>query len=310
MTSVTGGVISTGNMARQLEAGINAITNTDYKDYVPEWTKILDLKRSTKNYETDVPQAALGMAKVKPEGAGLEYDGTQEGAAKLYYNVVYALGAIITWEAIEDNQYMDQMAFIGRALKRSLTHTEEQVAANVFNNAYDNNFTSWDGVSLFNNSHKLIKGGTFSNMLPVAADLSEAALEDALIAVGDFRDDAGLLIDCRVESLHIPRQLQFIAERILGSPLQNDTGNNAINALRSTGMLPKGYHVNHRFIDPNNWFIRTNCENGGKFFRRSEQRFETDNDFGTSDYRHKGMTRFAVGWTDSRAYFGSGNINV
>ena len=50
--------------------------------------------------------------------------------------------------------------------------------------------------------------------------------------------------------------------------------------------------------------------NGGKFFRRSEQKFETDNAFNTGDYAHKGMTRFAVGWTDARQYYGSGDIVV
>lgn len=306
--SVGGGIISTGNMARQLELGINAISNTYYKDYSPEWEKILTLSKSTKNYETDVPQASFGLAKVKPEGDGIEYDGTQEGQAKLYYNIVYALGAIITWEAIEDNLYMNQMDYIGKSLKRSIVHTEEQVAANVFNNAYDTNFTGWDAKPLFSNTHAQIKGGTMSNVLPIAADLTEASLEDALIAVGDFRDDAGLHIDARVKSLHIPRELRFIACRILGSPLQNDTANNAINAIMAEGLIKDGYHINNRFTSPKDWFLRTDVENGGKFFRRSEHRFETDNDFGTSDYRHKAITRFSVGWTDFRQYFGSGQV--
>ena len=306
--AISGGIISTGNMARQLELGINAVTNTYYKQYSPEYEKILDVVKSSKNYETDVPQASFGLAKVKPEGDGIEYDATQEGAAKLYYNIVYALGGIITWEAIEDNLYMNQMDYIGKSLKRSLVHTEEQVAANVFNNGYDPSYVGWDGKPLFASNHAQIKGGTMSNVLSVPADLSEASLEDALIAVEDFRDDAGLLIDARVKSLHIPRQLRFIACRILASPLQNDTANNAINAIKQEGLVSGGFHVNHRFTDAKNWFLRTDVENGGKFFRRSEHRFETDNDFGTSDYRHKAITRFSVGWTDFRQYFGSGQV--
>ncbi len=305
---VSGGIISTGDMARQLEAGINSVTNTSYKDYEPQYTKILTVEKSTKNYETDVPQAGLGMAKVKPQGDGIEYDASQEGQAKLYFNVVYALGAIITYEAIEDSQYLNQMDYIGKSLKRSLLHTEEQVAANVFNNGYDTNFTGWDDKPLFASDHQQIKGGTMSNVLPIPADLSEASLEDAIIAVQNFRDDAGLHIDAQVDTLHLPRELQFIACRILGSPLQNDTGNNAINALMKNGLVPGGYHVNQRFSDPKNWFLRTDVSNGGKFFRRSEHRFETDNNFGTGDYAHKAMTRFAVGWTDFRQYFGSGQV--
>ena len=307
MTSIGGGITTTGNMARQLEMGINAITNTYYNDYEPEWTKILDLKTSSKNFETDVPQGTLGLAKVKPEGQGIEYDSIQEGASKIYFNVNYALGIIITEEAIEDNLYLPLMEYGAKSLKRSLTHTEEQVSANVFNNGYDPAFTGWDGQPLFSNVHTNIKSSApFSNVLPTPADLSEASLEDALLFVQNFKDDAGLLIDARVKSLHIPRQLSFIADRILSSPLQNDTSLNAINSIKNRGLIAGGFHVNHRFINQKDWFLRTDVENGGKFFRRKAQTFKTDNDFGTDNYRHKGTTRFSVGVTDFRQYMGSG----
>lgn len=306
--NIGGGITSQGNISRLLQDGINAIAHDEYKDYAPEWTYILDEESSKKAYEEDVAMAGFGLAKVKPEGQGLEYDSETQGWITRYNHVVYALGTIITQEAIEDNLYQDMMVRAGRMLKRSLVHTEEQVSANVFNRGYNATYATGDGQPLFSNAHKLIKGGTFSNILPTAADLSEASLEDAIIAVEDFRDDAGLLIDARVKSLHIPRQLKFIAQRITGSYLQNDTANNATNAMRDLGEL-EGYYVNHRFDDPDNWFLRTSVMDGGKFFRRSEHRFEQDNDFGTSNYRHKGMTRFSVGVTDTRQYFGSGNLN-
>lgn len=306
-TSVTGGITGQGSIARQLQEGINAVTNTDYKDYEPEWTKLLDKFDSNKAYEEDVPFATTGLAKQKPEGQGIEYDSMQEGTLKRYTHNVYALGLIITEEAIDDNLYQDLMMKGGSALKRSLVHTEEQVAANVFNNGYTTSL-SVDGQPVFSANHRSIKGNDFSNVLGTPADLSEASLEDALIAVEDFRDEAGLLIDAVVQTLHIPRQLRFIAERITASLLQNDTDNNAINAVKSTNSLPGGYHVNHRFTDPNNWFLRTSVEDGGKFFQRKGHTFGQDNDFGTSNYRHKGMTRFSTGVTDSRQYFGSGEV--
>ena len=305
--TVGGGITGQGSIARQLQEGINAITNDEYADYEPEWTKILEKFDSEKAYEEDVPFATTGLAKQKPEGQQIEYDAMQEGTLKRYNHIVYALGLIITEEAIRDNLYMDLMMKGGAALKRSLVHTEEQVAANVFNNGYTTSL-SVDGNPVFSDSHTSIKSGTQSNVLATAADLSEASLEDAIIATEDFRDEAGLLINAKVETLHIPRQLRFIAERILGSNLQNDTANNAINALRSQSSVPGGWHVNHRFTDPNNWFIRTSVMDGGKFFQRYNHEFDQDNDFGTSNYRHKGVTRFSVGVTDWRQYFGSGEV--
>ena len=308
MTSSSGGLTSTGNIARELEEGINSIANQMYPELAKEYADILDVSGSKKNYETDVPLAGTGFAKVKPEGSAIEYDAMQEGASKRYKHVTYALGMIITEEAIEDNLYLPMMAKGAKMLARSINHTKEQVAANLFNNAYNAAYAGWDGVSLFSNAHKLIKGGTYSNVLPVAADLSEAALEDAIILAEELTDDAGLILGIKAQSLHIPTQQQFNAERILKSTLQNDTNNNAINALKSMGLLPKGYKVNHRFDNPNQWFLRTNVEDGGKMFMRKEFESKNDNDFGTGNYQHKATTRFSVGWTDARQYIGSGII--
>ena len=44
--------------------------------------------------------------------------------------------------------------------------------------------------------------------------------------------------------LIIPRQLQFVAERLMVSNLRVGTADNDTNALRSMGMLPQGYAVN------------------------------------------------------------------
>ena len=72
--------------------------------------------------------------------------------------------------------------------------------------------------------------------------------------------------------------------------------------------IPQGYHVNSYFTDPDNWFLRTDIPDGGKMFMRKADTFQQDNDFGTSNYMHKGVCRFSVGVSDWRQYFGSGNI--
>lgn len=307
MTTVTGGITGQGSIARQLQDGIHAVFQTTYKDFKPQYTLILEIKSSKKAYEEDVPMAGFGLAPVKPEGQQIEYDAQQEATLKRYRHVVYAKGTIITEEAQDDGLYLDLGMRAGRLLKRSLVHTEEEVSADVFNLGYTTELL-WDGLSVFNGSHKLIKGGTYSNLLDTPADLSEAALEDAIIAMRDFRDDGGLLINAAPQTLHIPAELMFTAERILGSSLQNDTANNAINAIRSMGVLPGGAHVNDRFTSLKNWFIRSDVDNGGCFFRRRDYRVGQDNDFGTSNLRWKCSTRFSVGVSDGRQYFGSGVV--
>lgn len=304
MSSLAGGITTQGSEARLLQEGINAIATAEYKDYPMEKDAIFDEEGSEKAYEIDVSISGFGLAAEKPEGTSIGYDAEKQDFATTYVHAVYALGTIITMEAQMNNLYRDLVYKAGRMLKRSLIHTDEQLAADVINNGYDAAFALGDGQPLFSTSHVLGKGGVFSNRFTVATALSQSAVEDALIEIEDYRDGAGLLIDARGESLHIPRQLRFTADRILASRFEPDSGNNAINPVAQ--IFPGGYHVNHRFTSDTDWFIKTDVDDGFKCFNRMGYTFDTDNDFGTSNYRHKGMFYKSYGVTDPRCAWGSG----
>lgn len=297
-------VTTQGSEARLLQEGINSIATITYQEYPMEKDKIFTSESSEKAYELDVSLSGTGFAAEKPEGTTIQYDNEKQDFATTYTHIVYALGTIITMEAQMNNLYRDLIQKAGRMLKRSLVHTDEQVAADVINNGYDAAFALGDGQPLFDENHVLGKGGTFSNRFTVATALSQAAVEDALIDIEDFRDGAGLLIDTKGVSLHIPRQLRFVADRILASRFEPATGNNAINPVAQ--IFPEGYHVNHRFTSDTDWFIKTDVDDGFKEFRRMDYTFDVDNDFGTSNYRHKGMFYVSYGVTDPRTAFGSG----
>lgn len=297
-------VTTQGSFPRLLQEGINAIATEEYNDYDPEWNKIFESFDSEKAYELDVAMSGTGLAPEKPEGEAISYDGQKQDFDTKYINTVYALGTIITMEAMMNDLYEDQMVKCGKMLKRSLVHTDEQLAANIINNGYNAAFEGGDGQPLFSQDHVLGKGGTFANSFAAATALSQASLEDAIIEVADYRDGAGLLINAEVISLHVPRQLQFVAERIMDTRFEVDTGNNAINPIYR--YLKDGYHVNHRFSSGTEWFVKTDVMDGFKRFERMPYTFETDNDFGTSNYRHKGMFYVSYGWTDPRCAWGSG----
>jgi hypothetical protein len=298
------GIVSQGSEARLLQEGINAIATIEYKDYAMEYDKIFTSQGSEKAYELDVSLSGTGLAALKPEGDSTSYDGEKQDFATTYTHAVYSLGTIITMEAQMNNLKRDLIQKAGVMLKRSLVHTDEQLAANVINNAYDTNFPLGDAQPLFSTAHVLGKGGTFSNRFTVFTPLSQAAIEDALTELEDFRDGAGLLIDAKGVSLHIPRQLRWTADRILKSRFEPNTANNAINPVES--IFPQGYHVNHRFTSATEWFIKTDVDDGFKIFNRMGYTFSQDNDFGTENFRSKGMFYKSYGVTDPRAGFGSG----
>lgn len=306
MTIIQGGVVGQGNIQRELQAGINAIVD-GYRARPTEYSQIFKVQKSEKAYEEDVIRTGTALLQVKPEGQAINYDSYSEVGLQRYVHINYGLGVAITEEAMDDNLYINEAPRAGELLGRSEMITKETVAAQLFDSGYSTtNFTCWDSLALFSASHVIGKGGTYSNMLSVPSSLNQAAIESALVAISGYRDASGLLAKVEAEKLVVPRSDIFIAERILGSFLQSDNANNNINALQSLGMFSKGWMVNHYLSNQTNWFCTTDVMDGLKFFQRSEKS-GSDNDFNTSDYRHKVTTRFSLGVTDPRGVFGSGN---
>lgn len=248
--------------------------------------------------------SSFGLAVQKPEGAAVSYDSEKQGFVSRYQHVVYALGFVITREMMEDDQYdvVGQRKATGLAF--SMRQTKEIIGANVYNRAFSGSYTGGDGVSLISASHANVAGGTWSNTLATAADLSEASLEQACIDIAGFTNDRGLLIAVRPETLVIPRQLMFEAKRILGTEGRVGTDLNDLNALKTLGIIPKVV-TNHYLTDADAWFIRTNVKDGMKYFERRGDSFEMDNDFDTENAKFKATARYSFGWTDPRGIYGS-----
>lgn len=298
-------IVNTGSLARALWPGVNAWVGLDYAELEQQYKEVFSTYGSSKNYEIDVTFGPTGLLTVKPEGQNITYDDFMQGFSKLYEHTVFASGFILTREEIDDNQYAELAQQRSKMLGRSARETKENVASNVLNRAFNSSYTGADGLELCSTVHLLEKGGTYKNELTTAADLSEASLEQACIDIMDFRDGANKLMAAQPRKLIIPRALSFEAERILKSVLQNDSAQNAINALRSKGVLPEGYRVNHYLTDTDAFFIMTNVPNGMKHFQRDSLEVKNDTDFDSENMKFKVRERYVFGWTDPRGIFGS-----
>lgn len=245
---------------------------------------------------------------MKNEGTAITYDMELQGAVTRYTHVAYASGFIVTYEELRDDLYEVVSKRRAQQLAFSARQTQENIGANVYNRAFNSAFTGGDGVSLISTAHPVLNGGTQSNQLTTPADLSETAIEDLIIQIGQATNSRGLKVGILPMSLHIPVQLWFEANRILKSVLQNDTSNNAINVLKATNSLPKGILQNHYFTSATAWFIRTNVPNGMVWFNREEMTFDQDNDFSTKNALAAAYMRFCAGWSDWRGAFGSQGV--
>lgn len=297
--------ITTGQIAKLLWPGLNARWGASYTEHPKEYTDLVDVFSSDMAYEEDQEMTGFGLAPIKTQGASVVYDTAGQGVTTRYTHVAYALGFIITHEALKDNLYekigMQRTASLGFSMRQ----TKENVVANLYNRAFNSSYVGGDGVSLLNTAHPSVGGGTWSNRLAVDADLSEASLEDLVVQIGQATNARGMKIAVQPRSLIVPVGLQFEAARILKSVGQNDTANNAINALRAMGVFPEGVKVNHYLTDPDAFFIRTNVPEGLKLFQREEADFAQDGDFDTSNLKYKAYERYSTGWSDPRALYGS-----
>ena len=297
--------ISRAQLSKELEPGLNALFGMEYARYENQHSEIFTTETSDRSFEEEVMLSGFGAAPTKSEGTGVAFDDANEAYTARYNHETVALAFSITEEAVEDNLYDRLSARYTKALARSMAHTKQVKAAAVLNNAFDSTVTGGDGKELCATDHPLTTGSTFANEPSTAADLNETSLEDALIKIAGFVDERGLIVALRGMKLIIPRQLQFVAERIMNSTLRVSTSDNDINALKSMGMLPEGYVVNDFLTDTDAFFIMTDTPRGFLHFERVALSTGMEADFDTGNMRYKARERYSFGFSDPRCVFGA-----
>jgi hypothetical protein len=299
--------VNRAQIVKELEPGLNAVFGEEYNRYEMEHTYIFDSpEKSNRAFEEEVLFTGFEGAPTKAEGASVTYDEARESYVSRYNMETIALAFALTEESLEDNLYESLSMRLSKSLARSMAHTKQVKAANVLNKGFTGGATQGgDGVALFSTAHPLVDGSTASNKPTTDVDLSEAALEDALIAISNFVDDRGIPIAVQARKLCIPPALIFIAQRILQSPYRVDTANNDINAIHSLNMFPGGYGINHRLTDSDAWYIITDAPDGLKHFERVAMKTSMEGDFETGNVRYKARERYVFGWSDWRGAYAS-----
>lgn len=302
-----------GNIPKSLVPGVHEFVGMSYGDTPEEHAPLYEVLKSNRAWEEEVMLSGMGGAPVKAEGQATAFDDIQETYTARYQMETISIGFAVTKEAFDDDLYDNIARAKAQELGRSMADTKQVKAAAVFNRGFNSSYVGGDGVPLFSNSHPTSSGTDFDNLL--AADLSEAALEDASIAITLFKNDRGILISARPQSLHIPAQLEFTAMKLMktdysAAPVKNVAATENVGGLLMQpnivgGRFPKGLNVNRRFTDQDAWFIRTSVANGTKMFVREALSGSEEVDFLTDNLLFKFRERYTFGWTDPRQWLGS-----
>jgi hypothetical protein len=297
--------ISRAQLLKELLPGLNALFGMEYARYGEEHKEIYETETSERSFEEETKLSGFSAAPVKNEGSAIAYDNGQEAWTARYNHETIALGFSLTEEAIEDNLYDSLSGRYTKALARAMAYTKQVKAAAVLNNGFSSNYPGGDGVALFSTAHPLVSGGTNSNTPSTQVDLSETALENAVIQIAAWTDERGLLIAAKPRKLIVPPALQFVATRLLETQLRPGTNDNDVNAIVNNGSIPEGYTINHFLTDNNGWYLTTDVPNGMKHFVRIPLQNSMDGDFDTGNVRYKARERYSFGWSDPLGMFAS-----
>lgn len=300
--------INTGAIANLLRPGLAAILSEQPK-YPTQWSEIFEVYESDKAQEIEVEMKMLGLAQIRAEGAATAFDTMGQRIITNYLHKWVALGFVITRQAIEDNLYKSYFPMGSRALRDSLNQTKEILGASILNNGFDSAYPVGDGQPLFSTAHP-IDGGTYANTPTVTSDLNEASLEQAIIGIQQFKDQAGLIVRVQPQKLIVGPQNQFVADRLLNSQFRTNTGNNDISAVYNMSSVPMGAKTN-QFVTQinspavNTWFLLTDASQGFKHYVRTKLETDVYTDFSTDNLQCKAVERYSFGVTNPRAAWGN-----
>lgn len=295
--------INRSQLLRELLPGLNGLFGMEYKRYPEEWRDLYEQDTSERSFEEELKVTGFGPAPNKAEGGSVHYDVAQESYVARWTHETVAMGFIITEEAIEDNLYDSLSRRYTKAMARSMSHTKNVKGAAVLNGGFSN--TGPDGKALFATDHPTVGGFSNANKPSTDTDLNETSLEAAVITIGKWVDDRGMLIAAKPVKLIVPQDLQFVAKRILGNQYRPGTADRDINALYAMNAIPQGYAVNHFLTDTNGWFLKTDVPNGLKMFQRVGLKSSSEEGFDQGVMKYKVRERYSFSYADPLSMYGT-----
>jgi len=291
-----------------VEPILNECFDGVYDQRADEWSRVFSEKPGIpRNYHEEPVLYGFGAAPELPDGTAVTY---QQGGVlflQRYLYKVYGLAFALTKILVEDGDHIRIGQTYARHLAQSMVETKETLCANVLNRAFNASYPGGDGVSLINTAHPLAVG-SFSNQLATSATLSQTSAEQMLIQIRGAVDNNQKKIRLVPRQLVVASGNIFQAEVILKSILRTGNANNDINPIKSIGLLDEGATVVSRMTSSTAWFMQTDAPEGLKVLMRRVLEKTMEGDFESDSMRYKATSRYAVGWTDPRALYGTPGV--
>lgn len=291
-----------------VEPILNEPFDAIYDQRDDEYAQVFTERTGTpRSYHEEPVMYGFGAAPELPDGQPVTY--SQGGVLFLarYIYKVYGLAFALTQVLIEDGDHIRLGRIFSESLAQAMIETKETLGANVLNRAFNSSYKGGDGVELISTSHPIVNG-TFSNQLTTAAALSQTSMEQMLIQIRQAVDNNGKKIRLNGTQFVLSPSNVFQGEVLLKSVLRAGNANNDINPVKSMGLLKKGQANLSRLTSTTAWWIETDTPRGLQLMMRRKLQRSMEKDFPTDSMRYKATERYAFGWTDPRAVYGTPGV--
>lgn len=250
----------------------------------------------------------VGNAVQKPEGQQLTYDQGGEHYRVRFTPKVWAIAYAMSEELIDDGDHISLGSTFAEHAARGMDESKEITHANILNRAENASYTGGDGVVLLSTAHPLALGGTFSNKLATAANISEAACEQLLIQIMTAVDGRDKKINLQPQHVVTSSSQFFNASRVLQSIGRPGTADNDPNIIRKQNLLKAEPVIITRLTSTTQWFIQTDAQEGLITKQRKALKRGMEGDFNTNSMRYKAYERYDCNWVDPRCLYGSAGL--
>jgi len=285
---------------KSIVPGLFALAKSSYslKSSEAIWRKLAKVANSNRAYEEGAYFAGLGLPVVKPEGQEITYDDHVQGPTKRWNHRTYGLGTTITEELIEDSLYGEVPTSMQQQVKEigdSFAELWEILVHDIFNNGTNtNNHTDGEGNAIFGTTHTRLRGGTWSNLLTPASDLSATALQTVIQEFTTQKNDSGKFQIIKPKIMLVHPNNAWKTWELLESNFDPESANNSINSIRKWGLQPM---ISPFYTDTDAFTLiaePSDPNSGIRAYMRRKVTFAQDGDFDTGDMKFKGTARFSV----------------
>lgn len=299
------------NFGKLLEPGLRKLFYETFDEVPEEYSKIFHVKNSKKAREVDYGLGSMpiwsefgtainkdlkGTAVTDGEMPKVPYVTIPAGLERIYVHKEFAQGFMVERKMVDDEQY-GAIEKMPKDLARAGRYKVEMDAISLLTKGFTEN--GYDGKPLFATDHPILGGGTNSNL--ITGELNQENLEKAIIAMRNFKDEAGKKVVFKADTLIVPPALEFKAIELLNSVNKPDGDLNNVNSIKGKLKIQV-----MEFLDSDTaWFVMDSKRHELNFFWRVRPEFKREEDFDTLVAKYRGYMRYSYGYSDYRGIVGS-----